>query len=116
MRALFICSQNRLRSPTAEQVFSQWRGVECESAGVHDSANVPVGPELLEWAEMIFVMEKAHHNRLSKRWRKHMGNKRVVCLNIPDDYEYMDPHLVKLLEAKVSPYLLARGGLPPEQL
>lgn len=115
MRALFICSQNRLRSPTAEHVFSQWQGVECESAGVHDSANVPVGPELLEWAEMIFVMEKAHHNRLSQRWRKHMGNKRVVCLNIPDDYEYMDPDLVQLLETKVSPYLLARGGHPPER-
>ena len=115
MRALFICSQNRLRSPTAEAVFATWQGVECESAGVHDSANVPVGPKLLAWAEVIFVMEKAHHNKLSKRWRKHMGNKRVVCLNIPDEFEYMDETLVHLLEAKVSPHLLARGCRPPQQ-
>jgi predicted protein tyrosine phosphatase len=114
MRALFVCSQNRLRSPTAEAVFATWLGVECESAGVHDSADVPVGPELLAWAEVIFVMEKAHHNKLSKRWRKHMGGKRVVCLNIPDDFEYMDETLVRLLEAKVSPHLLARGCRPPQ--
>jgi predicted protein tyrosine phosphatase len=113
MRALFVCTQNRLRSPTAEQVFSKWQGIECESAGTSETANVPVGQELLEWAETIFVMEKAHHNRLSKRWRKHMGNKRVVCLNIPDEYEYMDPQLVKLLEDKVSGYLLSRGCRPP---
>ena len=69
---------------------------------------------MLEWAEIIFVMEKTHQNKLSKRWRKYLGNKRLVCLNIPDEYEYMEPHLVRLLEAKVSPYLLARGGRPPE--
>lgn len=113
MRALFICSMNRLRSPTAEQVFSQWQGVECESAGLHDAADVPVSAELLAWAEVIFVMEKAHHNRLSRRWRQHMGGKRVVCLHIPDDYDFMDPHLVRILEAKVAPYLVARGGRPP---
>ena len=114
MRALFVCSQNRLRSPTAEAVFSKWRGVECESAGVHESANVPVDPGLLEWAEVIFVMEKAHHNKLSKRWRQHMGGKRVVCLNIPDEYAFMDESLIHLLEAKVGPHLVARGARPPE--
>lgn len=113
MRVLFICSQNLLRSPTAEHVFSQWHGIECESAGVHESANVPVGPEQLEWAELIFVMEKAHLDKLAKRWRKHLSGKRIVCLDIPDDYEYMDPALVRLLEAKVSPHLLARGARPP---
>ena len=114
MRALFVCSQNRLRSPTAEMVFARWQGIECESAGVHESANVPVDPELLAWAEIIFVMEKAHQNKLSKRWRKYMGNKRVVCLNIPDEYEYMDEALVRLLEVKVSPYPVARGCRPPQ--
>lgn len=113
MRALFVCSQNRLRSPTAEAIFAKWHGVECESAGVHESANVPVGPELLAWAEVIFVMERAHHNKLAKRWRRFMGDKKVICLNIPDEYEYMDESLVCLLEAKVSPHLVARGCRPP---
>lgn len=31
---LFLCSQNRLRSPTAEQVFADWPGIETASAGL----------------------------------------------------------------------------------
>ena len=31
VNALFICTANRLRSPTAEQVFSTWAGVETDS-------------------------------------------------------------------------------------
>jgi predicted protein tyrosine phosphatase len=114
MRILFLCSQNRLRSPTAEAVFSDWRGVECESAGVHASAATPVGPELLAWAELIFVMEPAHRHNLSRRWRKFLSRQRVVCLDIPDDYDFMDPSLIRLLEAKLAPFLLELGCQPPE--
>lgn len=104
-RVLFICSQNRLRSPTAEQVFSTRPGIECSSAGLNADAENPVTPELLEWAEIIFVMEKAHRNRLSKKFKRHLGNKRIICLDIPDEYDYMDPTLVRLLKAKVTYYL-----------
>jgi len=114
MRVLFICTQNRLRSPTAEAVFSRWEGVECESAGTADSANVPLDSELLAWAEAIFVMEKQHRDRLSRRWKRYLGDKRVVCLDIPDDYDYMDPPLIRVLERKVAPYLMARGARPPQ--
>ncbi|MDM4767196.1 low molecular weight protein tyrosine phosphatase family protein [Pelomonas sp. SE-A7] len=105
VRALFVCSQNRLRSPTAEQVFSQYEGVECESAGVHESANVPLDPELIAWADIIFVMEKSHRNKIAKKFKRHLDGKRVVVLGIPDEYEYMDPFLIRLLEAKVPPLL-----------
>ena len=102
---LFICSQNRLRSPTAEQVFSSYTGIECASAGLNHDAETPVTPELLEWAEVIFVMEKAHKNKLSAKFKKHIGKARVVCLDIPDDYGFMDPILVKLLKNKVPRFL-----------
>jgi predicted protein tyrosine phosphatase len=58
-RALVICSQNRLRSPTAEQVFSSWADVETDSAGLGGDATVPLSPEQIAWATVIFVMEKA---------------------------------------------------------
>lgn len=105
IRILFICSQNRLRSPTAEQVFAQWPGVECASAGVHASADVPLSGELIDWAEIIFVMERQHQRKLTARFGNHLKGKRVVCLGIPDDYAYMDPELVALLEAKVPAHL-----------
>lgn len=102
MRALFICTHNRLRSPTAEQVFASWPGIETDSAGVGADADVPLSPEQLAWAEIVFVMEKVHRSRLSKR---HLNGKRIVCLDIPDDYDYMQPELVRLLEKKVAPFL-----------
>lgn len=102
---LFICSQNRLRSPTAEQIFSSHPNIECSSAGLNHDAENPVTPELVEWAEIIFVMEKAHRNKLTSKFKKYLSNKRVICLDIPDDYEFMDPVLIALLEAKVSRHL-----------
>ena len=107
-RLLFVCSQNRLRSPTAEQVFSQWAGVECASAGLYDSADEPLSGELLEWADIVFVMERAHRTRMTARFRPHLKGKRIVCLDLPDKYTFMDPALVRLLEAKVGPYLPRR--------
>ena len=105
---LFVCSQNRLRSPTAEQVFSNREGFEVASAGVNPEADTPVSPELLEWADVIFVMEPAHRNKLATKFRAHLKSQRIVCLDIPEEFDYMDPALVKLLEAKVGPFF-ARG-------
>lgn len=106
-RALFICSQNRLRSPTAEQIFASWPDVDTDSAGLGGDATVPLSSEQIAWANIIFVMEKAHRNRLSSKFRKYLNGKRVICLDIPDDYEYMQPELIKLLEVKAGPFLRA---------
>lgn len=105
-KLLFICSQNRLRSPTAEQVFSLHQHLETASAGTNHDAEVPLSAELVEWADLIFVMEKTHLNKLRSKFKRHLrGHQRVVCLDIPDDYDYMDPALVTLLQAKVGRYL-----------
>jgi predicted protein tyrosine phosphatase len=102
---LFICSQNRLRSPTAERVFSNRPGFEVASAGLNPDAETTVSPELLEWADVIFVMEQSHRSILSRKFGAHLKTKRIICLDIPDRFEYMDPELVRLLEAKVGPLL-----------
>ena len=107
-RLLFICSANKLRSPTAEHIFSTWRDVETDSAGLNASAELQLSTEQVEWADIIFVMEKAHRNKLSKKFRKNLKGKRVVCLDIPDDYDFMDSDLVRLLEARVPRYLPTR--------
>jgi len=104
-RILFLCSQNRLRSPTAEQVFSGRPGLEVTSAGLNNSATVAVSAELIEWADIIFVMEKSLRNKISKKFKLFLKNKRVVCLDIPDEYEYMDPELVALLEERVRHFI-----------
>ena len=104
-RLLFICSQNRLRSPTAEQIFATYPNVETASAGTDNDADVSVTPELIEWADIIFVMEKTHRNKISKKFRPYLNGKRLICLDIPDDFEFMDPALVALLRAKIPRFL-----------
>jgi predicted protein tyrosine phosphatase len=102
---LFICSRNQLRSPTAEQVFSGWHGIEVASAGLDPVSREPVTPELLEWADVIFVMERTHRKRLAQKFRGHVKDQRVIVLGIPDEYEYMDPRLIRLFEKLVPPHL-----------
>jgi predicted protein tyrosine phosphatase len=102
---LFVCSQNRLRSPTAEHIFSDYPGIECTSAGTNQGADNPLTPELIEWADLIFVMENTHRKRMASKFQRHLAKARIICLGIPDDYEFMDPELVTLLQAKVTPFL-----------
>lgn len=104
-RLLFVCSQNKLRSPTAETIFANHSGVEVDSAGLNNDAITPLTPEHIEWADLIIVMEKAHRNRLNTKFRRHLQGKRVAVLDIPDDYDYMDPALIKLLEQRCARYL-----------
>ena len=109
MNVLFVCSANRLRSPTAEQVFSTWPGVETDSAGISSGASVLLSSEQVDWADVIFVMEKTHRNKLVRRFRSHLKSKRVICLDIPDDYEFMDSVLVRMLEKRVGRFLPQAG-------
>lgn len=79
--------------------------METASAGLAPDAEEECSAELVEWADIIFVMEKAHRARLLRRFRKHLKSARVICLDIPDDYAFMQPELVDLLKRKVEPYL-----------
>ena len=79
-------------------------GLEVASAGLNNDAENPTTPELVAWADVIFVMERAHRNKLQKRFKKHL-RARVICLDIPDEYEFMDEGLVRLLKAKVARHL-----------
>lgn len=113
-RVLFICSRNRRRSPTAERVFAAWPGIEAASAGLAPDAEEVLTAEALEGVDLVLVMERAHRARLRRRFGAHLRAARVVCLDIPDDYAFMDPALVALLEERAGPHLarLAGGARP----
>ena len=101
---LFLCSQNKLRSPTAEAIFSDIEGFEVRSAGLNNDAVVSISPELVAWADYIFVMEKSHRNKLRKKYREFINKQRIICLDIPDEYEFMDEGLIKLLKHRMGPF------------
>ncbi|HEY4124404.1 MAG TPA: low molecular weight protein tyrosine phosphatase family protein [Rhizomicrobium sp.] len=102
---LFVCGRNRLRSPTAEQIFADFPGIETASAGLNPDAENPLGEDLVEWADIIFVMENVHRQKLASQFRPLLKDIRVICLDIPDKYRAMDPELVRLLKSKVTPHL-----------
>ena len=79
------------------------------SAGLAPDADEVVTPELLEWADLILVMEPSHRALLQRRFSRHLRRARIACLDIRDDYEFMDEVLVRLLEARVTPHLKRRS-------
>lgn len=105
-KILFVCNQNRLRSPTAEAIFSTHEGLEVKSAGVDKDATICINRDLLEWADLIFVMEKRQRNKIREKYEDIYRQKKIICLYIPDQYDFMDPSLVSLLKERMAPYLM----------
>jgi len=101
VKVLFVCSRNRRRSPTAEQVFAVYSDLECRSAGTEPDAENPLTAEDVEWADLVVAMERRHKRSVSDRFHQELRGKRLLCLGIPDHYRLMDPELVSLLEAKL---------------
>lgn len=101
---LFLCGRNRLRSPTAETVFAGHLGIEVDSAGLDHDADVICSAEQVAWADLIFVMEKSHKAKLTRQFGRQLRRVRVVCLDIPDRYALMQPELVALLRARITPH------------
>ena len=90
---------------TAEKLFDGYEGHQARSAGTENNARVKVTPGLLGWADMIFCMEKKHMRRIREKYSDIVTDKSVICLNIPDDYSYMDDDLCELLNAIVLEHL-----------
>lgn len=105
MNLLFVCSENRLRSPTGEAVFSQYEGIDAIGCGTNSDADTPISGDLVEWADIVLVMEKSHRTKVAKKFKSLLKGKKLVCLDIPDNYACMDPELVRLLEARVAKHV-----------
>lgn len=103
MRVLFVCTANRLRSPTAEDLFRDWPGIEALSAGMDSAATRPLDKALVASADLIFAMETHHRERIRKKYRQRPHDGRIVALHIPDEYERGDPELIALLERRAGP-------------
>ena len=104
-KLLFICSQNRLRSLTAEHMYQGFPNYMVKSAGTSPKARIRVNEGHIGWADIIFVMEKKHTRLLAEKFGEALQGKRVVCLRIPDLYRYMEPALIDELKSRLSQYV-----------
>ncbi|OAI86056.1 low molecular weight protein tyrosine phosphatase family protein [Pseudomonas putida] len=98
---LFVCSRNQWRRPTAE---AMWRRRAGFSAHQSECSQVG-GAADIRCADVIFVMERKHLQRLQAEYARLLEHKRVHVLDILDDFRYMDPELVSMLEDSVNSYL-----------
>lgn len=105
MNILFICSRNKWRSATAETIYQNHPDHQVRSAGTAPSARIKINAKLIIWADLIFVMEKKHKQRIIDRFPEETYDKEIITLHIPDDYQYMDEELIEELNAKVADYL-----------
>lgn len=90
-----------MRSATAHGIYENDDRFEVKSAGTDKSANTVLTEEILSWADSVVVMEKHHRNHIRKYFPDIYNNKRIVCLYIPDEYEYMQPELIAILKERV---------------
>jgi predicted protein tyrosine phosphatase len=104
-KLLFVCSRNRWRSPTAEALFKGHPRYDARSVGTENGARVKLTAGHIGWADLIFCMEKKHAARVTERFAAELGDKPIITLRIPDDFEFMDPALVALLRAELSAHI-----------
>ncbi len=109
LRVLFVCAMNKQRSATAEQLYRNHAHLEVRSAGVRPDAKRRVTEEDLCWADIVFVMERAHKSRIVEQFRE-VPLPYIEVLDIPDDYEYMDPQLQEILRFTIDPEINALLG------
>jgi predicted protein tyrosine phosphatase len=112
-RVLFICRHNRMRSPTAERIFGKRPDLEVRSAGTASDALVRVNAQMLDWADTIFIMEDLQRRSLRRRFPGHPALERLISLDIPDDYTFLQPELVSLLDDRTAPHLPSGPGMAP---
>ena len=104
-KLLFVCSRNRRRSLTAEKLCEGLPGYQARSAGTQPGARIAITEGHIGWADMIFVMERSHLRRVKRKFPEALVGKKVICLQIPDEFDFMHPDLLDELRAKLSPYI-----------
>ena len=94
LNVLFICSMNQWRSPTAEQIYADKPLLNVRSRGTNRGAKRTVTSNDLKWADIVMVMEQKHKQRLTGNFPGEMRYQEIHVLDIPDDYQFMDPELI----------------------
>lgn len=104
-RVLFVCRENRVRSRTAEQLYRGRPDLEVRSAGIAEYATIPLTADLIDWADLVFVFSKYHRRLVQTRFGDQADRKPLVCLRVPDRFDYKCPKLVARVVEGVCPYL-----------
>jgi len=101
-KVLFVCSRNQWRSPTAEKVWRDYYNLETKSAGTSPNAKKTISINDIKWADLILVMENKHKSRILAKFKQVVKYKKIIVLDIPDNYKFMDKDLIDIFKS-ISP-------------
>ena len=105
-RWLFVCSAGLLRSPTGATMAASY-GINARSCGSNfNYALIPCSANLIAWADKIICVNKENLWQLEDNFLGHKDilkqlEDKAVALNIPDNFEYMDPQLQQCFEQEL---------------
>ena len=105
MNILFVCNQNRDRSPTAEILVNNEGKHKAKSAGLYCERDRVVSNDMIKWADVVCVMEEHQRDEINKRFPKQAFLKRILCLDVPNIYKFNQSELVRLLKKKIKDVL-----------
>lgn len=107
MNTLFLCTANKQRSKTAEELFNTIdKSNHYKSAGLSAKYVTKAGsslctPELLKWADKIYVFEDSHIKRI-QQYTGDVFLSKITNLCIEDKYQYFQRELVLLILERFS--------------
>ena len=113
-RWLFVCSAGLLRSPTGAALAIK-KGLNARSCGSDfNYALIPCTANLINWADkIVFVnqenLEQLEYNYIGHDYLLKQIEQKALVLNIPDNYDYMNPELVAQFEQQID-WVRAVGG------
>ena len=117
MNILFVCGKNLSRSPTAEMIYKDHSDLNVKSAGTEPSTGkeqsagseqstaTELTAENINWSDLIFAMEDKHKQTMIEKFPFEIEQKKIVVLDIPDKYKYMDDELIQEIKIKVNKYI-----------
>ena len=100
LKILVVCSRNKKRSLTAEVLYKNNPHIIVRSVGTSPSARRKITQADIAWAETILCMEQKHKEIIEQQF----GTKNLPTLSvldIADEFEFMDPELVEILQREI---------------
>ena len=105
LRVLFVCTQNKVRSLTAEHLYRVRQDLDVRSCGTAAFAKNQLTEEVMKWADMVFIFDELQAEAIEKKFGKDAFGKEIISLGLADVYQYKSEALVLKLTAKIEPYL-----------
>jgi predicted protein tyrosine phosphatase len=110
-RFLFVCLENRSRSPTAEWE-ARLAGFDADSAGVLPKAMVPLSEAHARWADIVICMAHDVRERCEDRLKELGVRVPVFSWGIPDDFNPGDAALVRLIRDRLKTLVPLKHMIP----